>query len=93
MLIYIQVGIEYATWNQKRLGWHADKKFMEEYGKNDESESALRQRLSEVFLINTEISEQAPDVSTSVKYKESVKVTAGMYTSAFFAQMKSVKAK
>jgi len=70
-----------------------DKKFAEDYGKNDESETALRERLNSLFNINNEIEEANPDVSTSAKYKESVKIAAGMYSTAYFAQMKSVKSK
>lgn len=46
LIIYIQMLIERLTWEEKRRKWHAELKFVEEYQKGDQSESAIRLKLS-----------------------------------------------
>ena len=97
VLIYVQLAIEYFTWDEKRRGWYKDLKFSEEYVKtdNDKSETAILNQLTAAFTnINVD---EAPAVdgepSISAKGKETVKISASLYASAYFAMMRSTKHK
>ena len=97
VLIYVQLAIEYFTWEEKRRGWYKDLKFSEEYVKadNDKSESTIINQLTAAFTnINVDeapVAEGEPSISG--KGKETVKISAGLFASAFFAMMRSTKHK
>jgi len=58
-IIFVQMAVEYLTWNNKKTKWHKELMFMQQYETTDYSENQLRDQIS-MMQIN-------PDSKVEVK--------------------------
>jgi len=89
-IIYIQMAVEYYTWDEKRTKWQKELIFRKEYESNDVSESKLRFTINSSMAVNPDIK---IDYDNKDKSDKSMKVGASFYTAAYFGLMKANKQK
>jgi hypothetical protein len=45
-IIFVQMGVEFYTWNNKKTNWQKELMFMQQYESSDYTEGALRDQLA-----------------------------------------------
>lgn len=89
MVMFVQMAIEYYTWEEKRTKWAQELIFTQQYADNDTSERLIRSSIAAINL-NT-YSEIEKNASIDDTTKKELKLTATYYTSTYYALMKKNK--
>lgn len=87
-IIYIQMAIEYFTWNEKKVKWNKEKMFLQQYENNDYSENQLLDKIN-LMEINPDSVAQGPaEIDNGVS---EIKLNPSYYTATFCGLMKKTK--
>jgi hypothetical protein len=89
LIIFVQMLVEYYTWNNKKTKWQKELMFMQQYESSDYTEGQLRDQLAQME-INPDSHVEVKDDYSKVKV---LKLSPSYYTAAFMAAMKSSKQK
>ena len=89
LIIFVQMGVEFYTWNEKKTKWQKELMFKQQYESTDYTERQLRDQLKTIE-INPDSTVEVKEDGTKVKV---LKLTASYYTAAYMAMMKTSKSK
>lgn len=92
IMIFVQMGVEYATWKERVNQWKYDIMFQEQYEtKDDVSETMLRDQINNMIL--NQDAENKGVFQKNEDGKKTSKVGATYFTATYFALMKTNKKK
>jgi hypothetical protein len=92
VIMFVQMAIEYKTWDEKLIKWKKELMFQEQYHSTDYSENHLRDKINDLQINTSIIDESILDLKQDPSASQ-VKVAASYFSAAYHGLMKANREK
>mmetsp|Transcript_4816 Transcript_4816/g.8261 ORF Transcript_4816/g.8261 Transcript_4816/m.8261 type:complete len:126 (-) Transcript_4816:645-1022(-) len=90
LVIYVQMFVEFLSWNEKRNKWQRELMFFQQYKQSDVSETQL---ISQINLLSLNPNAPVEGDDNGPKKSKTLKLNPSYFTCTYFALMKESKEK